>query len=167
MINKICFYILLMLVLFACDNSAPKQIYTPQAVTRDDIGYYCNMIVEDHSGPKGQILLTGTEKAIWFTSVRDAVAFNLLPEEAKNIGAFFVTAMDEAEWSHPEKKNSNWTDAQSALYVIESKQLGGMGQMEVIPFKRQQSASNFVEKYGGKIVSYIDIPRDYILGNTH
>ncbi len=53
-----------MLVLFACDNSAPKQIYTPQAVTRDDIGYYCNMIVEDHSGPKRQILLTGRLQAV-------------------------------------------------------------------------------------------------------
>ena len=56
MINKIIFYTLLLLALAACDNSAPKQIYTPQAVTRDAIGYYCNMIVEDHSGPKGQIL---------------------------------------------------------------------------------------------------------------
>ena len=167
MIIKICFYTLLMLVLFACDNSVPKQTYTPQAVTRDDIGYYCNMIVEDHSGPKGQILLTGTEKAIWFTSARDAVAFNLLPDESKNIAAFFVTAMDEAEWDHPEKQNSNWIDAQSALYVIESKQRGGMGQMEVIPFKLQQSASDFVQKHGGNIVSYVDIPRDYILGNTH
>ena len=167
MINKFCFYIFLTLALSGCDNTTPKQIYTPQSVTRDDIGYYCNMIVEDHPGPKGQILLTGTEKAIWFTSVRDAVTFNLLPEEAKNIAAFFVTAMDEAEWSHPEKQEGNWINAQSALYVIKSNQLGGMGQMEVIPFKRQQSASNFVEKYGGKIVSYIDIPRDYILGNTH
>ena len=155
-----------MLVLFGCDNSSPKQIFTPQAVTRDDIGYYCNMIVEDHSGPKGQILLTNTEKAIWFTSVRDTVAFTLLPGEPKNIAAIFVTAMDEAEWEHPEKQVSSWINAQSAWYVIKSKQRGGMGQMEVIPFKQQQSASDFVDKYGGKIVSYLDIPRDYILGNT-
>lgn len=166
MFNKICFYPLLALALFACDNSTPKQNYTPQAVTRNDIGYYCNMIVEDHSGPKGQIILTDTDKAIWFTSVRDAVAFTLLPEEAKNIAAFFVTAMDDAEWNHPEKQNSNWTTAQSAWYVIESNQRGGMGQMEVIPFKQQKSASDFVEKYGGNIVSYVDIPKDYILGNT-
>ena len=75
--------------------------------------------------------------------------------------------MDEAEWDHPEKQNSNWIDARSALYVIKSKQLGGMGQMEAIPFKLQQSASDFVQKNGGNIVSYVDIPMDYILGNTH
>ena len=142
-----------MLVLLGCDNSSSKQILTPQAVTRDDIGYYCNMIVEDHSGPKGQILLTDTENAIWFTSVRDTVAFTLLPGEPKNIAAFFVTAMDEADWNHPEKEINSWIKAQSAWYVIKSKQRGGMGQMEAIPFKRQKSASNFVKKHGGDIVS--------------
>jgi len=155
-----------MLFLFACDNSSTKQVFTPQAVTRDDIGYYCNMIVEDHLGPKGQILLADTEKAIWFTSARDAVAFTLLPDEPDNIAAFFVTAMDEADWNHPEKQINSWINAQSAWYVIKSKQRGGMGQMEVIPFRQQQSASDFVDKYGGSIVSYLDIPRDYILGNT-
>lgn len=156
-----------MLVLSGCDNSTPKMIYSPQAVTRDDIGYYCNMIVEDHSGPKGQILLTDTEKAIWFTSVRDAVAFNLLPEEPKNIGAFFVTAMDEAEWGHPEKQHSSWINAQSAFYVIKSSQQGSMGQMEAIPFKQKQFANDFVQKHGGEIVSYSEIPNNYILGNTN
>ena len=156
-----------MLVLSGCDNSTPKMIYSPQAVTRDDIGYYCNMIVEDHSGPKGQILLTDTEKAIWFTSVRDAVAFNLLPEEPKNIGAFFVTAMDKAEWGHPEKQHSNWINAQSAFYVIKSSQQGSMGQMEAIPFEQKQFANDFIQKHGGEIVSYSEIPNNYILGNTN
>jgi len=125
------------------------------------------MIVEDHSGPKGQILLSNSEKAIWFTSARDAVAFILLPDEPDNVAAFFVTAMDEAEWNHPEKQIKNWVNAQSAWYVINSKQRGGMGQMEVIPFKQEQSANNFVTEHGGDIVSYVDIPRDYILGNTN
>ena len=166
MINKNCFCILLIFFLVACENSSPRQVYEPQAVTRDAIGYYCNMIVEDHAGPKGQILLTGAEKAIWFTSARDAVAFNLLPGESKNIAAFFVTAMDDAEWNHPEKQLNSWIHAKSAWYVINSKQLGGMGQMEVIPFKQEQSASNFVNEYGGEVVSYIDIPENYILANT-
>jgi copper chaperone NosL len=166
MINKNCFCSLLILFLVACENSSPRQVYEPQAVTRDAIGYYCNMIVEDHAGPKGQILLTDAEKAIWFTSARDAVAFNLLPGESKNIAAFFVTAMDEAEWDHPEKQLNSWIHAKSAWYVINSKQRGGMGQMEVIPFKQEQSASNFINEYGGEVVSYIDIPENYILANT-
>jgi copper chaperone NosL len=165
--DKNCFCLLLILVLTACNNSSTQKTYTPHTVTRDDIGYYCNMIVEDHAGPKGQILLTNTEKAIWFTSIRDAIAFAMLPDEPKNIASFFVTAMDETEWDHPEKQTSSWIYAQSAWYVINSEQRGGMGQREVIPFKQQQSASDFVETHGGEIVSYIEIPRNYILGNTH
>ncbi len=165
--NKLLYLIFLTLTLSACDNSSAKQSYKPQKVTRDDIGYYCNMIIEDHSGPKGQIILSNTEKAIWFTSVRDAVAFNLLPDESRNIAAFFVTAMDEADWHHPEKENNNWIDAKSALYVINSRQRGGMGQMEAIPFKYKQSANTFIENHGGEILSYVEIPENYILGNTH
>jgi len=122
MINKNCFCILLIFFLVACENSSSRQVYEPQAVTRDDTGYYCNMIVEDHTGPKGQILLTNKENAVWFTSARDAVAFTLLPDEPNNIAAFFVTAMDEAEWNHPEKQINSWIHAKSAWYVIKSKQ---------------------------------------------
>lgn len=163
---KLFFCFLLILALSACDNSSPKQTYTPQDVTRDDIGYYCNMIIEDHPGPKAQIILSNTEKAIWFSSVRDAVAFNLLPEESKDIAAFFVTAMDKTDWDHPEKKNSTWIQAQSAMYVINSRQRGGMGQMEAIPFKQKESANSFIEKHGGEILMYDEIPKNYILGNT-
>jgi copper chaperone NosL len=165
--NNLFIIISLTFVLLACENPSSGQSYLPQTVTRDDIGYYCNMIIEDHSGPKGQIILSNTEKAIWFTSIRDAVAFSLLPDEPKNIAAFFVTAMDDADWNHPEKEDGNWIEAQSAMYVINSEQRGGMGQMEAIPFKHKQSATTFVEKYGGEILSYVEIPKDYILGHTH
>jgi copper chaperone NosL len=165
--TKFFYLIVLMLLLTACENSSQDHVYAPQTVTRDDIGYYCNMIIEDHSGPKGQVILSNAEKAIWFTSVRDAIAFNLLPDEPKNIAAFFVTAMDEADWNNPEKENQNWIDAQSAMYVINSKQRGGMGQMELIPFKNRQSANIFIEKNGGEVLSYLEIPKNYIFENTH
>ncbi|MBL1141214.1 MAG: copper resistance protein CopZ [Proteobacteria bacterium] len=167
MVNKLFFCFFISFVLVACDSSSPKQSYTPQVVTRDAIGYYCNMIVEDHSGPKGQIILTNKEKAIWFTSIRDAIAFSMLPDEPKNIASFFVTAMDEAEWEHPEAQVDNWIKAQSAWFVINSAQRGGMGQMEAIPFKHKQSANSFISKHGGEILSYTEIPENYILENTH
>ncbi len=164
--NRFLCVISLFYILFGCDNPTTRQIQTPHAVSRDDIGYYCNMIVENHTGPKGQILLSDREKAIWFTSVRDALAFTLLPDEPKNIAAFFVTVMDEGEWEHPEKQINSWHDAQMAWYVINSSQRGGMGQMELIPFKQQKSANDFVELNGGEVVAYPDIPEDYVLGNT-
>lgn len=161
------YYLFFILLISACDNSSSGKTYTPHTLTRDDIGYYCNMIVEDHAGPKGQIILSHSEKAIWFTSIRDAISFSILPDEPKNIASFFVTAMDKAEWEHPEKNINNWIEAKSAWYVINSKQRGGMGQMEAIPFRQQQSANNFIEIHGGEIVSFSDIPRDYVLGNTN
>ncbi len=68
----------------------------------------------------------------------------------------------------PENSKFAWGYSKGGLqYVINSKQRGSMGQMEVIPFKQQQSANNFAKEHGGDIVSYADIPKNYILGNTH
>ena len=73
----------------------------PVEITRDDIGYYCNMIVADHLGPKGQVFISGRDEPIWFTSVRDTIAFTLLPEEPKNIAAIYVNDMGRASWASP------------------------------------------------------------------
>ena len=48
----------------ADDGKSPPP---PSALTRDAVGHYCGMIVEDHEGPKGQLTLEGTEEALWFT----------------------------------------------------------------------------------------------------
>ena len=61
---------------------------------------------------------------------------------------------------------SNWVPAQSAWFVINSEKRGGMGQLEAIPFRQKQAANNFIQQYKGNLVSYADIPKDYILGNT-
>ncbi|NIQ52250.1 MAG: hypothetical protein GWN85_01855, partial [Gemmatimonadetes bacterium] len=51
----------------------------PVEITRDHIGYYCNMIVVDHVGPKGQVHIKGRADPVWFSSVRDTIVFTLLP----------------------------------------------------------------------------------------
>jgi copper chaperone NosL len=50
--------VLAALTLVACgEEDAPQVVSAPAPIeiTRDDIGYYCNMIVADHLGPKGQV----------------------------------------------------------------------------------------------------------------
>ena len=91
------------LVLNACGG--PDQEATvpaPGELTREAIGYYCNMIVVDHLGPKGQVFIGGRDEPIWFTSVRDTIAFTMLPEEPKNIAAIYVNDMGRASWGRPE-----------------------------------------------------------------
>ncbi len=138
----------------------------PQAPTRDDVGYFCSMIVENHLGPKSQIFLAGEDEPLWFTSVRDGISFTLLPEEPRNIRTVFVTAMDSADWNHPELETQSWISAEKAWYIIGSNKRGGMGAAEAIPFTSEAAAQSFAKKFSGRVARLDDIPDDYILGNS-
>ena len=64
------------LLLGACeDDDRVAEAPPPRDLTREAIGHYCNMIVVDHLGPKGQIFVRGVAEPVWFTSVRDTIAF--------------------------------------------------------------------------------------------
>ncbi|MDT8453330.1 MAG: nitrous oxide reductase accessory protein NosL, partial [Gammaproteobacteria bacterium] len=88
--------LMLALLLSACDKTPEVEAPPPQPLTREASGYYCLMTVVNHSGPKGQIILNDQPEAIWFTSVRDTIAFTLSPEEPKNIAAIYVNDMTDA-----------------------------------------------------------------------
>jgi copper chaperone NosL len=153
------------LLLLACSKPHDAAKPAPQVLTRDIVGYFCGMIVEDHSGPKSQIIVAGKAQALWFTSVRDGVAFTLMPEETAKLEAFYVTAMDIGDWEHPEQQVEAWIEAGAAWYVIGSSQKGGMGMAEVIPFSTEKAAQEFIQRFGGQLVRYSAIPPDYILGH--
>ncbi len=132
------------------------------ALTPEAAGYYCQMTVLEHDGPKAQIHLTGHLHPLWFTQVRDAVAFMHSPEEAKNIAAIYVNDMGSAEnWKEP--GFDNWVDADQAWFVVESRQAGGMGAPEAIPFGTEEGAQKFAEANGGRVLRLRDIPADYVL----
>lgn len=150
--------------LAAC--GAEQQVAAPPdpfEVTEYATGHYCGMLVEDHDGPKGQIHLASNAGPIWFTSVRDTVAFTRLPEEAKDITAIYVNDMGRAtNWASPEP--GTWVDAREAWFVIESGRLGGMGVPEAVPFSDASAAENFRDAHGGMLVRFDEIPDDYVLG---
>ncbi|WP_298727339.1 nitrous oxide reductase accessory protein NosL [uncultured Ferrovibrio sp.] len=142
-------------------SSAPPP---PHVLTADAIGNYCGMNVLEHPGPKAQILLTGWPEPIWFSSARDAFAFTMLPEEAKNIAAIYVSDMARAEsWENP--GIANWIEARQASFVIGSDMRSGMGAAEAVPFGDRAAAERFAAQYGGRIVSFSEVPSDYILGS--
>ena len=154
------------ILLASCGQKQAQPTPLPQLPTGEDVGYFCGMIVEAHKGPKSQIFLAGEDTPLWFTSVRDGIAFTLLPEESGNAIALFVTAVDDVNWDHPEQQLQSWISADQAWYVIGSKKRGGMGAAEAIPFEKDTAAKRFAETFGGKVVTLTQIPDDYILGNS-
>lgn len=156
-----------LLLVFALAGCGPSEVTSavpvPADLDRDAVGYYCGMIVADHSGPKGQLFLKGQDSPLWFSSVRDTIAFTMLPEESKDIAAIYVHDMAKAtSWGSP--GDHAWIQAPQAVYVIGSSRRGGMGAMEAIPFSDSEAATSFASEYGGHVVSWEEIPRDYVLG---
>jgi copper chaperone NosL len=154
------------LLLAGCnDQKAAEAPPPPQEMTISAIGRYCGMNVMEHPGPKGQIILESQKDAVWFSSARDAISFTLLPEEPKDIRAIYVSDMAKApNWDEPGEKN--WVEAKQALFVIGSRRKGGMGGDETVPFSSKIAAERFVAENGGRIVSFEDVPKDYVLGGT-
>ncbi|RLQ20506.1 copper resistance protein CopZ [Seongchinamella sediminis] len=150
--------------LFACADDSMTVKPAPEPVTRDDTGYFCGMIVEDHAGPKSQIFVAGEPDPLWFTTARDGVAFQRLPEETRPILAFYVSAVDLGGWDHPEHDLASMIDAERAWFVIGSDRKGSMGAPEVIPFSEEPAALAFAEQFGGEVRRLAEIPGDYILG---
>lgn len=153
---------LLVVTLAACgDNDKVVEAPAPDELTREAIGYYCNIIVADHTGPKGQIHVEGREEPVWFSSVRDTVAFTMLPEEPKRLTAIYVNDMGQANWSGP--ANDTWIDARTAWYVVGSDKRGGMGALEIVPFSESEAAHTFAMNHGGEVVDWAGIPEGNVL----
>jgi copper chaperone NosL len=151
---------LAVLTLAACEEEAAAP--AARALTDEAIGHYCGMMLTEHEGPKGQILLEGVDDPVWFSSARDAVAFTLLPEEPKDIAAIYVSDMGKApSWADPGA--DNWTDARTASFVIGSAAEGGMGGAEAVPFADRARAEAFAAEHGGRVVAFDAIPPDYVL----
>ena len=78
-------------LLLSCSETVSVAIPSAQELTRDAIGYYCQMTVVEHKGRKGQIMLGDQDEPLWFTSVRDTIAFTVLPGEPKNIAGAWAS----------------------------------------------------------------------------
>ncbi|MBX3623081.1 MAG: nitrous oxide reductase accessory protein NosL [Rhizobacter sp.] len=132
-------------------------------VQADATGHYCGMLLVDHEGPKGQIFVAGQPQPVWFSSVRDTIAFTRLPEEPRDIRAIYVNDMGRArQWEQPEP--GTWVEARQAWYVIESDMRGGMGAPEAVPFSERTAAEAFRNTHQGRVVRLAEIPDAYVLG---
>ncbi|HMA14428.1 MAG: nitrous oxide reductase accessory protein NosL [Bacteroidota bacterium] len=156
--------VLLGLTLAACDDGDKLAEAPPPAEYGGEaIGYFCGMLLAEHGGPKGQVHLQSRETPLWFSSVRDTVAFTLLKDQPKDVQAIYVNDMGRAtDWQHPEP--GTWVALEEAFLVIGSRMAGGMGLPEVVPFGTQAAAEAFAAEQGGRVVRLAEVPADYVLG---
>lgn len=158
--------LLVPLALAGCNEKQALKIPPPHRMTAEDIGHYCGMNVLEHPGPKGQIFAASLIQPVWFSSVRDTLAFTMLPDEPKDILAIYVSDMGKASnWDQPGA--DNWIEARKALFVIESRLKSGMGGDEAVPFSDRATAEKFTSENGGRIVGFDEVPRDYVLTSSN
>jgi copper chaperone NosL len=150
------------LALAGCGEKEVAQLPPPHRMTAELIGHYCGMNVLEHPGPKGHIFAASLIEPVWFSSVRDTIAFTMLPDEPKDIQAIYVSDMGKApSWDKPGA--DNWVEARKALFVIGSRVKGGMDNDEPVPFSDRAAAEKFAAENGGRVVAFSEIPRDYVL----
>ncbi|WP_434722849.1 nitrous oxide reductase accessory protein NosL [Mesorhizobium sp. RIZ17] len=134
----------------------------PQEPTATSVAYFCSMGLLEHGGPKAQAFRIGKSEPLWFSSVRDAVAFSILPGEPKDVVAIYVNDMAKARnWEHPEA--GTWVEAHDAWYAIGSDYNADMGGKEPVPFSDVKAAWTFTAAHGGTVVRFNEIPENYVL----
>ena len=145
------------LLLTACKDEAQDISAVP--LTDESVGHYCQMQLLEHDGPKAQVHMKGYPgKPLYFSQVRDAVAYSRLPEQEGVILAIWVNDMGApgATWTQPGA--ANWIDAKTAHYVVGSTVEGGMGAPELVPFADLDKAAAFAAENGGAVMSLAAIP---------
>lgn len=149
-------------LLSACKEGAVQNT-APQDMTPETLGHYCQMNLLEHPGPKAQVFLEGNPAPLFFSQVRDAIAYMRGPEQVAPILAVYVNDMgaSEATWERP--GDGNWIPADGAFYVVGSAREGGMGAPETVPFSSRERAEAFVQTEGGRLLALADITDDMVL----
>lgn len=134
----------------------------PIELTEEAAGHYCQMVILEHSGPKGQLHLVGFTAPLWFSQVRDGLAYWKSAEKTAEIAVLYVNDMGKAaSWAKP--GIDNWIDVEHAFFVVGSNARGGMGAPEIVPFGNEKKAKNFVVEMGGQVMRLAEISADMVL----
>lgn len=155
----------LALPLSACKEKAEQNI-TALDMTPETLGHYCQMNLLEHPGPKAQVHLEGSPAPLFFSQVRDAIAYARSPEQMAPIMAIYVNDMGRAGATWDEPGEGNWITAGDAFYVVGTDREGGMGLPETIPFGTESAAQALATAEGGTVLRLADIPDDLVLAPT-
>ncbi len=150
------------LALSACKEEVAQDL-APLDMNAETLGHYCQMNLLEHPGPKAQVHLEGMPGALFFSQVRDAIAYSRAPEQMAPILAIYVNDMGAvgASWEIPGQ--GNWMPAEGAFYVVGSAREGGMGAPETVPFGTRAAAEAFAGAEGGVVLTLPEIADDMVL----
>jgi copper chaperone NosL len=155
--------VLLCLVLAACKEDVAQDT-TPLPLNAEAVGHYCQMNLLEHDGPKAQAHLGGLPGApLFFSQVRDVVAYLRMPEQSHEVVAVWVNDMGAAGASWAAPGATNWIDAEQAVYVVGADVVGGMGAPELVPFSDRDAAQSFAAANGGAVMTLDEIPDTAVL----
>lgn len=160
--RRVAAIVLSALMLAACRDEV-ADLPAPVAMTASAVGHYCQMNILEHSGPKAQVHLAGMAAPLFFSQVRDLIAYLRMPEQSNVVTVAYVSDMAApgATWDDPGA--DNWIVAADAYYVIASTVTGGMGAPETVPFSTRQAASAFAGRHGGTVMTLTEIPDTVVL----
>lgn len=150
--------LLFALALPACQENVAQNT-DPLPLAPETLGYFCQMNLLEHEGPKGQVHLDGLPGApLFFSQVSDLVTYLRLPEQSNTVLAVYVSDMGAADATWDQPGAANWTDATTATYVVGADVTGGMGAPELVPFADPAKAEVFVALHGGALMELEAIP---------
>lgn len=151
------------LALAACKEEVVQDT-SPIELTAETLGHFCQMNLLEHPGPKAQVHLEGMPgRPLFFSQVRDAIAYQRLPEQSHPILAMQVNDMGAADANWDDPGQGNWIDADAAFYVLGSTREGGMGAPEAVPFGTESAAQAFAMQEGGTVMRLAQIPDKLVL----
>lgn len=135
----------------------------PVSMTASAVGHFCQMNLLEHPGPKAQVHLVGLPGTpLFFSQVRDGIAFLRMPEQSHEISTVYVSDMGRApSWEAPGAEN--WIAADRAHFVIGSDRAGGMGAPEIVPFAELSAALAFANRHGGRVAALHEISGNEVL----
>jgi len=115
------------------------------------------------SDDKAQAHLVGLPHPLFFSQVRDVVAYQRMPEQSHVVAVAYVSDMGApgASWEDPGA--TNWIAAGDAVYVVGSGVAGGMGAPGLVPFSRREDAEAFAARHGGQVLTLDAIPDEAVL----
>lgn len=157
------FALMVCLLLVACKEDVTQDV-SPVSLDPQAVGHYCQMELLEHDGPKGQAHLAGLPGApVFFSQVRDTVAYMRMPEQSHAILAVWVNDMGAAGATWAKPGIDNWIKAQDAVYVVGAAVKGGMGAPELVPFSDPARARAFAVANGGAVLAFDQIPDAAVL----
>ena len=161
--TRLALVLALSLTLSACKEDAAQDL-TPVEMTAETLGHFCQMNLLEHPGPKAQIHLEGLPGVpLYFSQVRDALAYQRMPEQSLPMLAIYVNDMGAAGASWESPGTGNWIPAATAFYVLGSAREGGMGAPETVPFASRDAAEAFAKAEGGAVMTLDAIPDASVL----